>query len=457
MTGSARRASPAVRRCSRRTVPLPARVASAGPGAAGVFTAARRAPKHGRRSVAAADLDLVNLRRAGAADRRTGAAGAGRGSYARESWRASSGLRGAFAVALWDRPAGAFLLAVDHFGMRRLYYAITPATGSPSRPGRAALLAVLAASKPRWTRPRSTTISISAIVPAPRSRSPGHPAGPPGLPADHRATARWPSSPYWDLEYPERRRCAARPSPRPRAHGGGGGGGAPSAAGAGQGHRAPSCRAAPTAARCSAHGPAHAASGSTPSPSASARSAMTSCDYARPGRAPLRRRPPQAHRVTPDEALEALPRLVEAYDEPFGNNSAIGTYLCARLARECGISRLLAGDGGDEIFGGNERYASGPDLRALSARSRAPAPRASRADLLGSSPTVPRTAVGRAQRYVRRASIPNPRRFYSYEFYFAAGGPSASRPGLPGRRCDLEAPVARSGGALRPRAAPPAS
>jgi len=60
--------------------------------------------------------------------------------------------------------------------------------------------------------------------------------------------------------------------------------------------------------------------------------------------------------ITPEEALELLPRLVEIYDEPFGNNSAIGAFFCAQLARESGVNLLLAGDGGDEIFGGNERY-----------------------------------------------------------------------------------------------------
>src|SRR3989304_920206 len=60
--------------------------------------------------------------------------------------------------------------------------------------------------------------------------------------------------------------------------------------------------------------------------------------------------------VTADDALRCLPAGVEAYDEPFGNNSALPTFLCARQARETGMRLLLAGDGGDEIFGGHERY-----------------------------------------------------------------------------------------------------
>ena len=46
------------------------------------------------------------------------------------------------------------------------------------------------------------------------------------------------------------------------------------------------------------------------------------------------------------------------FEEPFAISSAIGAYHCARLARENGVEVLLAGDGGDELFGGNERYAS---------------------------------------------------------------------------------------------------
>src|ERR1700752_4618905 len=122
--------------------------------------------------------------------------------------------------------------------------------------------------------------------------------------------------------------------------------------------------------------------------------------------------------VTAEDALEALPRIVGAYDEPFGNNSAIGTLFCAQLARECGVNRLLAGDGGDEIFAGNERYRTD----RIFARYHQ-LPRLLRRGLL--EPVLRRlpdggtTVVGRAQRYVRRANIPNPDRFFAWEFYAA--------------------------------------
>jgi asparagine synthase (glutamine-hydrolysing) len=61
--------------------------------------------------------------------------------------------------------------------------------------------------------------------------------------------------------------------------------------------------------------------------------------------------------VTPRDVADAIPRIATAYDEPFGNASAVPTYCCARLARQDGRTLLLAGDGGDEIFGGNARYA----------------------------------------------------------------------------------------------------
>src|SRR5438093_12284933 len=61
--------------------------------------------------------------------------------------------------------------------------------------------------------------------------------------------------------------------------------------------------------------------------------------------------------VTPNDVLALNQKAAEAFDEPFGNSSIIPTYYCARLAAENGVTHLLAGDGGDELFGGNSRYA----------------------------------------------------------------------------------------------------
>ena len=62
--------------------------------------------------------------------------------------------------------------------------------------------------------------------------------------------------------------------------------------------------------------------------------------------------------VSPDDVLKVVDMIIDTFDEPFGNASAVLTYYCALLAKENGVDSLLAGDGGDEVFGGNERYAA---------------------------------------------------------------------------------------------------
>ena len=61
--------------------------------------------------------------------------------------------------------------------------------------------------------------------------------------------------------------------------------------------------------------------------------------------------------VTPEDLVQGIPRVAAYYDQPFGNSSALPGFYCAQRAQQDGVQRLLAGDGGDELFGGNSRYA----------------------------------------------------------------------------------------------------
>lgn len=61
--------------------------------------------------------------------------------------------------------------------------------------------------------------------------------------------------------------------------------------------------------------------------------------------------------VTPDDLVRGIPEVAASFDQPFGNSSVVPAYYCAKAAREAGVTRILAGDGGDELFGGNTRYA----------------------------------------------------------------------------------------------------
>ena len=124
--------------------------------------------------------------------------------------------------------------------------------------------------------------------------------------------------------------------------------------------------------------------------------------------------------VTPDDLVRSIPAVAAHYDQPFGNSSALPAYYCAKMAREDGVSKLLAGDGGDELFGGNTRYAKQKVFGWYDG-----IPAALRTGLLepmcrpSAMSQVP--LVRKAVSYVNQAKVPMPDRLMTYNLLSRLG------------------------------------
>ncbi|MCX7192848.1 MAG: asparagine synthase C-terminal domain-containing protein [Proteobacteria bacterium] len=121
--------------------------------------------------------------------------------------------------------------------------------------------------------------------------------------------------------------------------------------------------------------------------------------------------------LKPEDILSAIPVIAGHYDEPFANESAVPAYFCAKMAQADGYRVILGGDGGDEIFGGNSRYA-----------------KQKRFELYHTLPDFLRTGVieplarlpglqhfshpRKLQSYLRQANIPLPERMESYNYTY---------------------------------------
>lgn len=127
------------------------------------------------------------------------------------------------------------------------------------------------------------------------------------------------------------------------------------------------------------------------------------------------------YHVTPADIVSAFPLIANAYDEPFGNSSAVPTYFCALRAREQGITHLLAGDGGDEIFGGNDRYAR---HRVFDLYFNIPG-MLRRCILEPLGPHLPAEGgfkpLSKLRSYIEQARIPLPERFETWNFVYREG------------------------------------
>jgi asparagine synthase (glutamine-hydrolysing) len=124
--------------------------------------------------------------------------------------------------------------------------------------------------------------------------------------------------------------------------------------------------------------------------------------------------------VTPEDLVAGIAHVAGSYDQPFGNSSALPAYYCAKLAASHGVTRMLAGDGGDELFGGNSRYAK---QRVFGYYGALPAWLRSGVmePVLQRSPLGALPLLKKGRSYVEQARVPMPEREEFYNLLLRLG------------------------------------
>lgn len=122
----------------------------------------------------------------------------------------------------------------------------------------------------------------------------------------------------------------------------------------------------------------------------------------------------KVHYLTPEEAAEDFVKVAQYFDEPFGNSSAMATYFCAKFAKEHGVNTLLGGDGGDELFAGNDRYAKQKQFEIY---QQVPSVLSTLAKgVFCNTPIGKIPLLSKGASYINQAEIPLPERLETYNF-----------------------------------------
>jgi asparagine synthase (glutamine-hydrolysing) len=318
-------------------------------------------------------------------------------------------LRGMFAIALWDARERRLLLARDRFGIKPLYYRLLDGTLSFASELKALL------EQPGFSReidPRAVAAYLAFnSIPAPLTVFAEARKLPPG------ALAIWRDGELSEHRY-------ARPSPAPAGHVRRG----PAGELAEElretlrdSIRAHLVADVPVGVLLSggvdSAGIAALAAGEQSEPVKTFSVGFEEASFDELDRARLvaERYGTEHHEIVlrPD-AVDLFPKLVEAFDEPFGDSSALPTYLVSELAAG-EVKVALSGEGGDELFGGYYTYVA--DLLAPRV-GRLAALAAPLAELLPSSDAKVSFDY-KAKRFARGAGLPPLERHHAWKEIFS--------------------------------------